>query len=280
LVGRPLERRFSSRAPEHGLLDPARELEVLIGDPARVVRLQLDPHLGPRDREVRVVVRRLGEVTDAVDEHERARPAVGLVLPADPAVLVVPAGKLRFQLGADLLLGVRREFRACHGSLRFGFGYMTTPPLTGSTMPVRNAAFGDARKSAACATSSGSPQRRSGAASAMRCRSPGSSSAANAVAIQPGARTLTRTSGATLRARLLLKLTIPPLAAANSCASGPAIPVRAWSHDMFRITPPPCSFIRSATSQQQRTVPRRSTARSRSSFARIESFAPPPVRMS
>src|SRR2546430_10775457 len=34
----------------------------------------------------------LGDVRDGVDEHQRRGPAVGLVIAADPAVLVPPAG--------------------------------------------------------------------------------------------------------------------------------------------------------------------------------------------
>ena len=48
---------------------------------------------------------------------------------------------------------------------------------------------------------------------------------AKLVSIQPGLSTLTRTSGASARARLLLKASTPPLTAENSCGSSPAIPV-------------------------------------------------------
>ena len=47
--------------------------------------------------------------------RQRGQPAVGLVLPADPAVLVVPAGH-RLQLLGDLAVGVGPFFRG-HRSL-------------------------------------------------------------------------------------------------------------------------------------------------------------------
>src|SRR6266566_1064149 len=68
----------------------ARKLEVLVGDPAGGVVLELHDHPAPRDRQVRMMVRRFGEVADRVHQHQRGRPAVRLVGPPDPAVLVPP----------------------------------------------------------------------------------------------------------------------------------------------------------------------------------------------
>src|SRR5919205_1744085 len=106
--------------------------------------------------------------------------------------------------------------------------YITVPPLTLIACPVMNAAAGEARYSAAAPTSAGVPQRFSGVESATERRNPSSAPAPNAVSIQPGQRTLTRTAGASARARLLLNDRTPPLTAANSCGSAPAMPVAAW----------------------------------------------------
>src|SRR6266545_4765138 len=53
--------------------------------------------------------------------------------------------------------------------------------------------------------------------------------------------------GATEWASARLKLYTPPFAAQNSCEYSPFIPpVSTWSHDMFKMTPPPgCSRISS-----------------------------------
>ena len=74
----------------HDLLDLLRQLEVLVGDALGGVILQshLDPGVGRGD--VRMVPRRLGQMTDGVDHHQRTLPAVGAVLAADPAVLEIP----------------------------------------------------------------------------------------------------------------------------------------------------------------------------------------------
>src|SRR3954471_6930433 len=82
--------------------------------------------------------------------------------------------------------------------------YITRPPLTLIVCPAMNAAAGDARYTAAAATSAGVPQRPSGVDSATERRNSASACSPNAVSIQPGHRTLTRTDGASARARLLL----------------------------------------------------------------------------
>src|SRR6188472_596941 len=63
--------------------------------------------------------------------------------------------------------------------------YITTPPLTLTAWPVTNAASGEARYSAAAATSCGRPQRPSGVDAAIERRNSSSASRANAVSIQP-----------------------------------------------------------------------------------------------
>src|SRR6187551_3725246 len=73
LVGRALE-RSSARTPEHYFLDLAGELEVLVGDTARGVVLELHPHLRPGHSEVRVMIRGFGQVADRVHQHERRGP--------------------------------------------------------------------------------------------------------------------------------------------------------------------------------------------------------------
>src|SRR5829696_8663933 len=117
LVRRPLERAVVLRAPEHRVLDLPRHREVLVGDAAGGVVAQLDPQLAPRHGEVGVVVGGLAHEADGVDDHERRRPAVGVVLAPDPVALQVPvvqAGLL--ELGLDLLGLVGLGLRAClHG---------------------------------------------------------------------------------------------------------------------------------------------------------------------
>src|SRR5262245_21147670 len=56
-----------------------------------------------------MVIRRLGAVADRADQHQRRRPAVGLVDAADPAILEIPSGK-RLQPLANLGLGIGSLF--------------------------------------------------------------------------------------------------------------------------------------------------------------------------
>src|SRR3954469_13992280 len=102
--------------------------------------------------------------------------------------------------------------------------YITTPPLILRACPVTKAAAGEARYTAAVATSAGAPQRPSGVASATDLRKSASACSPNAVSIQPGHSTLTRTDGASARARLLLKASTPPLTALKSSGFAPAMP--------------------------------------------------------
>ena len=109
--------RRPGRPPQRDLLDRARELEILVGDPAGAVRRQLDRHASPGHRQIGMVVRRLGAVADRVDQHQRRRPPVGLVDAPDPAVLVVPAGQL---LSAARRSAPRRRsvlFQTSHSSM-------------------------------------------------------------------------------------------------------------------------------------------------------------------
>jgi hypothetical protein len=54
-----------------------------------------------------MVVGRLGHVSDGVDEHQRRRPAVGVVLAPQPAALEVPAVEPELgDLGLDLLVAI------------------------------------------------------------------------------------------------------------------------------------------------------------------------------
>src|SRR5918995_1796465 len=149
--------------------------------------------------------------------------------------------------------------------------YITTPPLMLTAWPVTKDASGDASQSAAAATSSGRPQRPSGVDSATERRKSWSASRANAVSIQPGHSTLTRTRGARPRARLLLNASTPPFTALNSSGLSPAIPAVTWSQLMFRIVPPlGCSLMSAPAAYEHATVPLRSTA-SRSSSLRSQS---------
>src|SRR6266702_3444794 len=133
--------------------------------------------------------------------------------------------------------------------------------------------------------SSGAPQRPSGIDRVMRSFTAASSVLPYAVSIQPGPSTLTRMWGATDCASARLKEYTPPFAAQNTSPYPPFIPVSTWSHDMLRITPPGGWVRISSTAfQEASTVPRRSTASSRSSFSTQDrpSRLPPrsPVRMS
>ena len=96
----------------------------------------------------------------------------------------------------------------------------------------------------------------------------------HAVLIQPGARALTRTSGARLRARLLVNARIAPFVAANSSPESPSMPVSAWSQPIVTIAPWPCTFIFRPTARQRRIVAATSTAQRVSSLSSNESWRP------
>ena len=94
-------------APQHHVLDLASQGEVLVGDPAGRMGLELDPQLAPGYFQVGVVPGRLAQVADSVDGHQRHRPAVGVVLAPQPAVFQVPAGQAQLrQAGLDLGVGI------------------------------------------------------------------------------------------------------------------------------------------------------------------------------
>src|SRR6266542_4169467 len=105
--------------------------------------------------------------------------------------------------------------------------HRTAPPLTRITCPVRYAAAGETNQRAAAATSSGVPQRPSGVSRSTRSCHPPDAPAPHAVLIHPGARQLTRTSGASVRARLLVKAITAALVAPNSWPLSPSMPVSA-----------------------------------------------------
>src|SRR5262249_38185404 len=69
------------------------------------------------DRQVGVVPRRLAQKADGVDQHQRRRPAVGVVLAAQPALVVeVPFGQAEFfDPGLDLVGAVNGGFFLGHG---------------------------------------------------------------------------------------------------------------------------------------------------------------------
>src|SRR3989441_5118677 len=118
--------------------------------------------------------------------------------------------------------------------------------------------------------------------SVMRRLRSSSSSRPYAVSTHPGPSTFTRMWGAADCASARLKLYTPPFTALNTWLYSPRIaPVSTWSHDMLRMTPPGgCSRISATAVHDASTVPRRSTARRRSSFSVQLSRAPSPVRMS
>src|SRR6478672_6854733 len=80
------------------------------------------------------------------------------------------------------------------------------PPLTFTICPVMNSAAGEERKRAARATSSGVPQRPARDSRLARSCQCWEAFSPQAVLIQPGARQLTRTPGASDCARLFVKL--------------------------------------------------------------------------
>src|SRR6516225_6413073 len=62
----------------------------------------------PGHLQVRMVPGRLGQEADGVDHREGRQPAVGVVLPADPASLVPPPRQLALEPLLDLLVGQYR----------------------------------------------------------------------------------------------------------------------------------------------------------------------------
>src|SRR5262249_54449097 len=93
LVGGAFQRTARLGAPQDDLFDLAGKREVPVGNATGRVGLELDPELSPGDREIGVMIRGLAEVADRVCQHQRRRPAIGVVLAADPAVLEVPVGQ-------------------------------------------------------------------------------------------------------------------------------------------------------------------------------------------
>src|SRR5689334_11205376 len=118
IVGRrPLEgAALLAWLPRHDVLDLLGELEVLVGHALGGVVHQpdLDPGIG--GGEVGMVPGGLGEVTDGVDHHQRALPAVGLVAAPDPAILEPPVRQIALQAFLDLGVAVDAlGWTLCHG---------------------------------------------------------------------------------------------------------------------------------------------------------------------
>src|SRR5262249_2996232 len=107
LVRRALQRPTRLRPPQHDLFNLPRQGEILVGDAAGRVGLELDDHPPPGDGQVGVVVGGLAQVADSVDEHQRRRPAVRVVLAADPTVLQKPVAQAALlELRRDVRVGV------------------------------------------------------------------------------------------------------------------------------------------------------------------------------
>src|SRR5262249_51841034 len=87
---------FICRLPLDDILYLLRQLEVLIGNYLGSVILQthFDPGVGCGD--IRMMPCRFGKMTNGVDHHERAFPAVGAVLAADPTILEIPMWQVAF----------------------------------------------------------------------------------------------------------------------------------------------------------------------------------------
>src|SRR3954469_4774884 len=113
--------RAAGRPPQDHLLDLLGHLEVLVPDPAGRVGLELDPQLAPGDGQVGVVVGGLANVADSVNGHQGLRPAVGVVLAAEPALFQVPPGQAEF-LDAGGHLGVRVDALFVLGHWRISEG--------------------------------------------------------------------------------------------------------------------------------------------------------------
>src|SRR5262245_48984599 len=133
LLREALERSARRGEPGGEGFDLARQREVLLGDTAGAVRLELDHHLRPADAQVRVVKGGLGAVADGVDQHQRVRPARRLERAADPAFAELPLGQ-RSESVLDLVLGEDLVLR--HGASLYLWApaaHRTAPPLTGMT---------------------------------------------------------------------------------------------------------------------------------------------------
>src|SRR4051812_22908019 len=105
LVGRrrAFERAAAlGRLPVNRVLDFSGEFEILVGDPLRgmVLQAHLDPRIGGCN--VWMMPRCLGQMSDGVDHHQGAFPAVRLVLAADPAAFQVPMRQVALEPFGDL----------------------------------------------------------------------------------------------------------------------------------------------------------------------------------
>src|SRR5262249_59511967 len=100
--------------------------------------------------------------------------------------------RLQEEVPVPLGMVVFQDDEAWHGCQR------TAPPLMRTTCPVRYPAAGETSQRAAAATSSGVPQRPSGVSRRTRSCQGAEAPFPHAVLIHPGARQLTRTSGASV----------------------------------------------------------------------------------
>ena len=139
-----------------------------------------------------MVICRLRQIADRVDQHQRRRPTIGLVDAAGSIRLrstsrAAPSAARRSGLVVGCLFSCHRSLQAANdqlpisnsqrqaiflevGNWKLVDHHITTPPPTRIVWPVRNAAAGDARNTAAPATSSGVPHRASGVESATASR--------------------------------------------------------------------------------------------------------------
>src|SRR5262245_44534292 len=81
------------------LVGAPRELDVAVGDRALYVGPPADGHGVPADRDVRVVVRRLGRLREPVHERDRLGEVLEAVAALERAAHLVPAGWVA--VGAD-----------------------------------------------------------------------------------------------------------------------------------------------------------------------------------
>src|ERR1700735_3248911 len=134
LVWRAFQRSaFAGRLPMDDVLYLLCQLEVLIGNSFGGVILQpdFDPGVGCGD--IRMVPSGFGKMTNSVDHHERAFPAIGAIFAADPTVFEIPVRQAAFQSLLYLFVGI--------GSLIVGFGHRRSLcwafPLLVSIVPSR-----------------------------------------------------------------------------------------------------------------------------------------------
>src|SRR5690348_13478896 len=118
-----------TRGSPRDLLDRVREVEILLGDPALVVRAQRDVHRAPAHVEVGVMVGGLGEEADTHDERDRVGERLPLERLADDVAVAGPPGQA-FEPARDLRV---RELRHAPIVDPVGPPERTGAPLTSRT---------------------------------------------------------------------------------------------------------------------------------------------------